>query len=91
MPPVEPREGDRGIPSRIPPGTAIIIAIAVFAAAVQEIRADWLLLAARSSERLTDGHWWRIVTALFAYDGGSLQKLGTVFGALARRLATWPR
>jgi membrane associated rhomboid family serine protease len=84
VPPAEPHGGDGGgIPSRIPPGTAVLIAIAVFAAAVQEVRPDWLLLAARNSEGLADAQWWRVITALFAYDDGPVQKLGTVFGALA--------
>ena len=29
------------------------------------------------------GEWWRVVTALFAYDDGPVQKLGIVFGVLA--------
>ena len=33
--------------------------------------------------RIAAGEWWRIVTALFAYDDGAVQKLGIVFGALA--------
>ncbi len=83
MPPAEPDERPRGIPSRIPPGTAAIIAVVVFAAAVQELRPDWLALAARDPERFAAGEWWRVVTALFAYDDGPVQKLGIAFGALA--------
>ncbi len=71
-----------GIPSRIPPGTAILIAIAVFFAAVQELRPDWLALAERNPEKFANGEWWRIITALLAYDDGPVQKLGIVFGAL---------
>lgn len=76
-------DGPRGIPSRIPPGTAAIITVAVFIAAVQEVQPEWLGLAQRDAQGLAAGEWWRVITALFAFDGGPVQKLGTVFAALA--------
>lgn len=75
-------EVSSGIQSRIPPGTAAFITIAVFIAAVQEIHPEWLGLAERDPMRFAAGEWWRVVTALFAYDDGPVQKLGIVFGAL---------
>lgn len=57
--------------------------ICVFVAAVQELHPEWLGLAGRDPERFAAGEWWRVVTALFAYDDGAAQKLGIVFGALA--------
>lgn len=71
-----------GVQSRIPPGTAAFITIAVFVAAVQELHPEWLALAERDPLRFAAGEWWRVVTALFAYDDGAVQKLGIVFGAL---------
>ena len=71
-----------GIQSRVPPGTAAFITIAVFVAAVQELHPEWLGLAERDPVRFAAGEWWRVVTALFAYDDGAVQKLGIVFGAL---------
>jgi len=61
----------------------VLIAIAVFFAAVQELQPEWLGLAERDPTALAAGQWWRVITALFAYDGGPVQKLGIVFGALA--------
>ena len=72
-----------GIQSRVPPGTAVFITIAVFIAAVQELHPEWLGLAERDPVALAAGQWWRVVTALFAYDDGPVQKLGIVFGVLA--------
>ena len=71
-----------GIPSRVPPGTAAFITIAVFIAAVQELHPEWLGLAERDPVRIAAGEWWRVITALFAYDDGPVQKLGIVFGVL---------
>ena len=71
-----------GIPSRIPPGTAAIITICVFVAAIQELRPEWVGLAERDPMRIAAGEWWRVITALFAFDGGPVQKLGTVFAVL---------
>ena len=76
-------DGSTGIESRIPPGTAVFITIAVFVAAVQELRPEWVGLAERDPERFAAGEWWRVITALFAYDDGAVQKLSVVFGALA--------
>ncbi len=70
------------IQSRVPPGTAAFITIAVFVAAIQELHPEWLGLAERDPVRIAAGEWWRIVTALFAYDDGAVQKLGIVFGVL---------
>jgi rhomboid protease GluP len=72
-----------GIQSRVPPGTAAFITIAVFIAAVQELHPEWLGLAERDPVAFAAGEWWRVVTALFAYDDGPVQKLGIVFGVLA--------
>ena len=72
-----------GIQSRVPPGTAAFITIAVFIAAIQELHPEWLGLAERDPVRFAAGEWWRVVTALFAYDDGPVQKLGIVFGVLA--------
>jgi len=71
-----------GIPSRIPPGTAAFITIAVFIAAIQELHPEWLGLAERDPARIAAGEWWRVVTALLAFDDGPVQKLGTVFAVL---------
>ena len=71
-----------GIQSRVPPGTAAFITIAVFIAAVQELHPEWLGLAERDPVAFAAGEWWRVVTALFAYDDGPVQKLGIVFGVL---------
>jgi rhomboid protease GluP len=76
-----------GIQSRIPPGTAAFITIAVFMAAIQELHPAWLGLAERDPERIAAGEWWRVVTALLAYDDGAVQKLGIVFGALVLGIA----
>ncbi len=84
MPPVRPSgDGSAGVQSRVPPGTAAFITIAVFIAAVQELHPEWLGLAERDPVRFAAGEWWRVVTALFAYDDGPVQKLGIVFGVLA--------
>jgi rhomboid protease GluP len=84
VPPDRPAgDGSAGIQSRIPPGTAVFITIAVFVAAVQELRPEWVGLAERDPERFAAGEWWRVVTALFAYDDGPVQKLGIVFTVLA--------
>ncbi len=76
-------DGSAGIQSRVPPGTAAFITIAVFIAAVQELHPEWLGLAERDPVAFAAGEWWRVVTALFAYDDGPVQKLGIVFGVLA--------
>jgi rhomboid protease GluP len=76
-------EGADGIPSRIPPGTAAIVAIAVLSVAAQELKPEWLGLAERDPVAFAAGQWWRVITALFAYDDGPVQKLSIVFGALA--------
>ena len=89
-----PDSNATGIQSRIPPGTAAFITIAVFVAAVQELHPEWVGLAERDPVAFAAGEWWRVVTALFAYDDGAVQKLGIVFGALVlgivaeRRLGT---
>ncbi len=75
-------DGSTGIPSRVPPGTAAFITIAVFVAAIQELHPEWLGLAERDPVAFAAGEWWRVVTALFAYDDGPVQKLGIVFGVL---------
>ncbi len=75
-------EGSTGIQSRVPPGTAAFITIAVFIAAVQELHPEWVGLAGRDPVAFAAGEWWRVITALFAYDDGAVQKLGIVFGAL---------
>jgi rhomboid protease GluP len=80
--PDKPLDTSTGIQSRVPPGTAAFITVCVFFAAIQELRPDWLALAERDPARFAAGEWWRIVTALFAYDDGPVQKLGIVFGAL---------
>ncbi len=72
-----------GIQSRVPPGTAAIITICVFIAAVQELHPEWVGLAERDPMGIAAGEWWRVVTALFAFDDGPVQKLGTVFAVLA--------
>ena len=76
-------DGSAGIQSRVPPGTAAFITVAVFIAAVQELHPEWLGLAERDPVAFAAGEWWRVVTALFAYDDGPVQKLGIVFGVLA--------
>ncbi len=84
MPPHSPvDDGSTGIQSRVPPGTAAFITIAVFVAAIQEMHPEWLGLAERDPVALAAGQWWRVVTALFAFDDGPVQKLGTVFAVLA--------
>ena len=50
---------------------------------MQELHPEWLGLAERDAQRFAAGEWWRVVTALFAYDDGAVQTLGIVFGALA--------
>jgi len=75
-------DGSTGIQSRVPPGTAAFITIAVFIAAIQELHPEWLGLAERDPVAFAAGEWWRVVTALFAYDDGAVQKLGIVFAAL---------
>ena len=77
-----PGNNAAGIQSRVPPGTAAFITIAVFIAAVQELHPEWLGLAERDPVAFAAGEWWRVVTALFAYDDGPVQKLGIVFGVL---------
>ena len=72
-----------GIPSRIPPGTAAIITICVFVSAIQELHPEWVGMAERDPVAIAAGQWWRVITALFAFDGGAVQKLGTVFAVLA--------
>ncbi len=76
-------DNSTGIQSRVPPGTAAFITIAVFVVAVQELHPEWVDLAERDPLRFAAGEWWRVITALFAYDGGPVQKLGTVFAVLA--------
>ena len=71
-----------GIPSRVPPGTAAIITIAVFVSVIQELHPEWLALAERDPVHIAAGEWWRVVTALLAFDDGPVQKLGTVFAVL---------
>ena len=83
MPPDRPAgDAPAGIQSRVPPGTAAFITVCVFVAAAQELHPEWLALAGRDPARFAVGEWWRVVTALFAYDDGAVQKLGIVFGAL---------
>ncbi len=82
MPPGSPVDSSTGVQSRVPPGTAAFITVCVFFAAIQELYPEWLALAGRDPARFAAGEWWRIVTALFAYDDGPVQKLGIVFGAL---------
>ena len=80
---MSPDNNATGIQSRVPPGTAVFITIAVFVAAIQEMHPEWLGLAERDPVAFAAGEWWRVVTALFAFDDGPVQKLGTVFAVLA--------
>jgi rhomboid protease GluP len=80
--PDRPVDQTTGVQSRVPPGTAAFITVCVFFAAIQELHPEWPALAGRDPARFAAGEWWRIITALFAYDDGPVQKLGIVFGAL---------
>ena len=65
---------------RFPFVSVAIVAVVLITAAAQAIVPGWYAALARDGLATDAGQWWRVITALFAYDTGSAQVLSIVVG-----------
>ena len=68
--------------SRVPPVTVFLVVVVLAAAAAQALVPGWYAALARDGLATAPDEWWRVATALVAYDDGVVQVASVVVGVV---------